>query len=462
MKAIENQPRTTALSPLPAAPRRGAEVSLRAEENRRIRESHEQDGMGRKIAIGGIVIVAIFGGLGTWSATASLDGAIVAPGQIQVETSRKAVQHLEGGIVKEIRVRDGDRVTEGQLLIRLWDKSTGANLRLVQGQVAELVARRDRLLAEREGGDRISTSGGPNAASEIVEGQKALLAAKRENRRMEIGLLRQQQEQLRTQIAGMKEQSASKERQFSLFEDELSGLRILFEKGLTPKGKLLSLERAAETNRGERAVLTGNIASSEMKITELELQILRLGATSQEKVAEELRTVEAEINELSERLVSSRDQVERTDVVSPRAGRVYKLAVHAPGAVIKGGDVIMEIVPEDDTLVVGAQIAPRDIDKVQAGASAKVRLSAFNQRTTPEIDGEITQVSPDMITEPQTGRGFYLATIAIPPKQIERLAGVTLKPGMPAESIIRTGSRTPLSYLLKPFNDSITRTMREE
>lgn len=424
MKAIENQPPTTALSPHLAPPRGRSEVSLRAEENRRVWESHEQDGMGRKIAIGGIVIVAIFGGLGTWSATASLDGAIVAPGQIQVETSRKAVQHLEGGIVKEIRVRDGDRVTEGQLLIRLWDKSTGANLRLVQGQVAELTARRARLLAERDGGDRIavSPSGGPNAAPEIVEGQKALLAAKRENRRMEIGLLRQQQEQLCTQIAGMKEQSASKERQVSFYEDELSGLRMLFEKGLTPKGKLLALERAAETNRGEQAVLTGNIASAEMKISELELQILRLEANSQEKVAEELRAVEAEINAVSERLVSSQDQAERTEVISPRAGRVYKLAVHAPGAVIKGGEVIMEIVPEDDTLVVGAQIAPQDIDKVQPGASAKVRLSAFNQRTTPEVDGEITQVSPDMITEPQTGRGFYLATIAIPPKQMERLA----------------------------------------
>jgi HlyD family type I secretion membrane fusion protein len=428
----------------------------------------DRDGMDGKIYAGVIAIVLVFGGLGTWSALASLDGAIVAAGQVQVESSRKAVQHLEGGIVKEILVRDGDRVKQGDLLARLADKATGANLRLVQGQVAELAVRRARLIAEREGKEEleipqdVQMAKGDAGLAGIVEGQRSLLAAKRESARNEINLIRQQQEQLRTQIKGMKEQDASKARQIQFFEDELAGLRALFAKGLAPKGKLLTLERAAETNRGEQAALAGSIAAAEMKINELELQILRLDTTTQEKVAEELRTVEAEMNANSERLVSSQDQAERTEIRSPRNGRVYKLAVHAPGAVIKPGEVVMEIVPEDDTLVIAAQINPQDVDKVQTGQNARVRLSAFNQRTTPELTGQVSVISADMLTDPATGRPFYQATISIAPKEMERLAGLTLKPGMPAETMISTGDRSPLSYFLKPLTDGFSRAMREE
>ena len=387
---------------------------------------------------------------------------------MQVESSRKAVQHLEGGIVKEIVVRDGDKVNEGDLLVRLADKATGANLRLVQGQVAELAIRRARLLAERENKDDLQIPGNvrigkdDTGLSEIVEGQRALLNAKRESKRGEINLLRQQQAQLRTQIDGMKEQNASKARQIVFFEDELKGVRTLFEKGLAPKGKLLTLERAAETNRGEQAALTGSIAANEMKINELELQILRLDSAGAEKVAEELRSVEAEMNANSQRLVTSQDQAERTEIRSPRTGRVYKLAVHAPGAVIKAGETVMEIVPDDDRLIVAARVNPQDIDKIQTGQTAKVRLSAFNQRTTPELIGQISIVSADLITDPVTGRPFYQATVSILPDEIQRLSGLALKPGMPAETIINTGDRSPMSYFLKPITDSFSRALREE
>jgi HlyD family secretion protein len=199
-----------------------------------------------------------------------------------------------------------------------------------------------------------------------------------------------------------------------------------------------------------------------MRINELELQILRLQNTGQEKVAEELRAVEAEMNASSEKLVSSEDQAERTEIRSPRTGRVYKLTVNTPGAVIKGGEVVMEIVPDDDTLVIAAQVNPQDIDKIQPGQSARVRLSAFNQRTTPELNAQVALVSADMISDPATGRGFYTATVSIPPDQMARLEGLQLKPGMPAETMILTGNRSPLSYLLKPVSDSFSRAMREE
>ena len=428
----------------------------------------DPDGMVGKIKAGGLVILLIFGGLGTWSATASLDSAIVAPGQVQVETSRKAVQHLEGGIVQEILVRDGDQVRQGDLLIRLADKAAGANLRLVQGQVAELAIRRARLIAEGQDQEdfqvppNVRIGKGDGGLSAIVEGQRALLQAKRQAKATEINLLRQQQQQLTSQIVGLKEQQASKAREITYFEDELEGLRKLHEKGLTPKGTLLALERAAETARGTQAGIAGSIAASEMKINELELQVLRLLNSGREKVAEELRAVEAEMNASSEKLVTSEDQAERTEIRSPRAGRVYKLAVHAPGAVIKGGEVVMEIVPDDDTLVIAAQVNPQDIDKVQSGQGARVRLSAFNQRTTPELEAVVVVVSPDMINDQATGRGFYTATVSIPPDQMARLAGIQLKPGMPAETIILTGNRSPLSYLLKPVTDTFSRAMREE
>ena len=423
--------------------------------------------MGRKIGAGVIVIIAIFGGLGTWSAMASLDGAIIASGIIQVESGRKAVQHLEGGIVKEILVRDGDKVKEGDMLVRLQNKTAGANLRLVQGTLAELAIRRARLIAERGDKDlqlpgNVQLGKNDTELGQIVEAQRALLNAKRESKRTEINLLRQQQAQLRTQIEGMKEQIASKDRQNQLFKDELKGVRTQVEKGQAPKAKLLTLERTAETNRGEQAALNASMAASEMKINELELQILKLDSASLEKIAEELRAVEAEMSANSERLITSQDRAERTDIRSPRAGRVYKLAVRAPGAVIKPGDVMMEIVPEDDTLVIAAQVHPQDIDKVQAGQTAKVRLSAFNQRTTPELMGQISIVSADLLSDPVTGRAYYQATISIPPDQMQRLTGLVLKPGMPAEAHILTGERSPLSYLWKPVSDSFARALKEE
>lgn len=431
-------------------------------------DARDADGMRRKIMAGGIVILAVFGGMGTWAVSTSIDGAIVASGQVQVESSRKAVQHLEGGIVKDILVHDGDRVREGDLLIRLGDKAVGANLRIAQGQVAELAIRRARLIAEKEERDdfevpanvRIGTGDGGLAA--ILEGQRALLRAKRQAQATEVNLLRQQQQQLRGQIAGLKEQEASKGRELTYFEDELKGLRQLFEKGLAPKGKLLALERAAETTRGAQAGIAGSIASSDMRINELELQILRLLNNGREKVAEELRTVEADMNQNSEKLVTSEDQAQRTEIRSPRSGRVYKLAVNNPGAVIRGGDVLMEIVPDDDILVISAQVNPKDVDKVQPGQSARVRLSAFNTRTTPELNGQVSLVSADMISDPATGRGFYTATVAIPPEQMARLAGLQLKPGMPAEAMILTGSRSPFSYLWKPVSDTFSRALRED
>jgi HlyD family type I secretion membrane fusion protein len=371
--------------------------------------------------------------------------------------------------VKEVRVRDGDAVNEGDVLIRLDDKTVGANLRLLQGQSAELAIRQLRLIAERDGAAEFILPPGLTARAddrgglaEIVTGQRALFDARRASRLLEIDVLRQQQVQLKAQIEGFQKQQTSKVKQIEYYEDELSGLRTLFSQGLTPKGRLLNLEREAERSRGELAALTASIAGAETKLNETELAIVRLDRTFHEKVTEELRTVEAELNAFSERLVGVEDQTQRTEIRAPRRGRVLSLAVHTSGGVIKPGETLMEIVPEDDTLVVGARVSPPDIDKVIPRAPAIVRLSAFNQRTTPELTGEVQRVSADLISEAATGQSYYQAIVEVPPREAERLQGLALVPGMPAEVFIQTGARTPLVYLLKPLTDSLSRAWRED
>jgi HlyD family secretion protein len=426
----------------------------------------DEDGMQIRIKVGFSVIALIFGGMGVWSVTATLDGAVVAAGVVQVEAARKKVQHLEGGIVKEVRVRDGDAVAEGDVLIRLDDTSSGANLRLLQGQSAELAVRRYRLLAERDGAGelalpQVAAVRSDRSLNEIVSGQRALFEARRASRLLEIDLLRQQQMQLKSQIDGLQKQEASKVKQIKFFDDELEGLRTLFSQGLTPKSRLLALEREAERGRGDMAGLSAGMSGAETKVQEIELAILRINQTFHEKVTEELRTVEAELNTFSERLVSVEDQTQRTEIRAPRRGRVLNLAVHNAGSVIKPGETIMEIVPEDDTLVIGARIAPHDVDKVVPRAPAMVRLSAFNQRTTPELVGEVQRVSADLVADAAGGPAAYQAIIEVSPREAERLQGLVLAPGMPAEVFIRTGARTPLGYLLKPLTDTFTRAWRE-
>ncbi len=433
----------------------------RASEN-----AEDEDRMQSRINAGCWVIALVFGGMGVWSVTFTLDGAVVTTGVVQVEAARKKVQHLEGGIVKEVRVRDGDAVAEGDVLIRLDDTSSGANLRLLQGQSAELAVRRYRLLAERDGAaefnlPEVAAVRADRTLSDIVAGQRAFFEARRTSRVLEVDLLRQQQAQLKSQIEGFRKQEESKVKQISFFDDELEGLRTLFKQGLTPKSRLLALEREAERGRGEMAALAAGISGAETKLQEIELAILKINQAFREKVAEELRTVEAELNTFSEKLVSVEDQTQRAEIRAPRRGRVLNLAVHNAGSVIKAGETIMEIVPEGDTLVIGARIAPQDIDKVAARAPAIVRLSAFNQRTTPELSGEVQRVSADLVAD-AGGQASYQAIIEIPPGEAERLQGLVLVPGMPAEVFIRTGARTPLGYLLKPLTDTFSRALRED
>ncbi len=416
------------------------------------------------------IVATVFGGIALWSMLAPIDGAVVASGEVVVESNRKTVQHLEGGVIGEILVREGETVRAGAVLARLDDTVQTANVALVDGQLAELYARRARLEAERDGRDEVAQARG---AADIVAGdlfadrlagQRKLFAARRATRLTQISLLQERIVQQNERIGGLDAQILSLRGQISLIEDELAGVRKLHAQGYVPLTRLRALEREALRLRGERGALTGSVAEATSIIAEARLQIERLEESGREEAIMELRDCEASIAELEERRVTALDALRRTEIHAPQGGRVLNLAVHTVGGVIAPGAPLMEIVPDGDRLRVKAHVAPRDVDNVRPGQETLVRFSAFGSRLTPEVAGVVRDVSADRLSDQATGAPFYLVLVDIPEgAALENvLEGRPLLPGMPVETFIRTGSKPAISYLLKPLTDAIARSMREE
>ena len=423
---------------------------------------------GPYMALGCVLIVLLFGAFGAWMAQASLDGAVVAPGFVTVESNRKTVQHLEGGIVGALPVRDGDAVGQGDLLVRLDGTRAKAQLAIVQGQLDMLKVRRARLISERDGAEALELPAAlmdrleASAVIDAVVGEEALFKARRAALSGETGILEQQARQLRQEIAGLDAQRRSKARQIEIIEEELIGLRELYAKGYAPRTRILALERTAEALAGERGEHAAGIARARQRIGEAELQVVQLEKDFQERVASELREVEPQIFDLEERRIAALDELERLEVRAPRAGLVVNMAVHTLGAVVGPGAPLMEIVPRDDELLIEAQVRPQDIDKVVPGQPAMVRLSAFSLRTTPELTAQVVSASADRMLEEATRQPYYKVRVRIPAEELARLGGLALVPGMPAEVFINTGARTALSYLMKPITDHLARAFREE
>jgi HlyD family type I secretion membrane fusion protein len=422
------------------------------------------------IRLGFSVIAVTFGGFALWSVAAPIEGAVVAPGQIVVENSRKTIQHLEGGVVDEILVKEGDRVDAGQVIARLAGAIPKANLAMTDGQLTELYARRARLEAER---DRAPAIGAARGLAEIVgaeafeqklAGQSQLLEARNETRGTQISLLEERVIQQRERIGGLNAQIRSQRDQQRLIEDELAGVRELHEQGFAPLTKLRALERESKRLGGERGALQASVAEAESVIAEARLEIERLKETGREEAIKELRDVEASIAELEERRVAAHDAVDRTEIRAPKTGRVLGLSVHTVGGVVAPGGAIMEIVPDDDRLQIAARVSPQDIDKVAVGMSTRVRFSALNSTLTPEASGSVASVSADSLVDKNTGIPFYLVLVDIPDTAAieKKFKGQEIVPGMPVEAYIRTGSRSAASYFLKPLTDALSRSMREE
>ncbi|WEX08521.1 HlyD family type I secretion periplasmic adaptor subunit [Chelativorans sp. AA-79] len=422
----------------------------------------------RHLLAGGIACLVLVGGVGGWAAATNLAGAVIAGGTFVVDSYVKKVQHPTGGVVGEILVHEGQRVEAGEVLIRLDATQTMANLAVVTKRLDELMARRARLEAERDDLNEIvfpdallARFNDPDVA-QAIHSERQLFAFRKRSREGKKNQLAERIDQYEMEIAGLKAQEDAFDRGLAVLEDELKGLRSLRENGLVTVQRMNALDREAATLGGERGEAIAGQAQVAGRIAEAKLQILQIDSDLKTEVGRELREVQAQIGEFVERKVAAEDELKRIDIVAPQSGMVHQLSVHAPGAVISPADTIMLIVPNQDRLALDAEIAPKDIDQIRLGQKAVLRMTAFNQRTTPELNGDVTRIAADLTQDERTGLSYYLVRISVPPEELARLDGVALIPGMPAEAFIQTGERTALSYVVKPLTDQINRAFREE
>ena len=422
----------------------------------------------RYLVAGLATCLLLVGGVGGLAAVTKMSGAVIASGRLVVDSNVKKVQHPTGGVVGEIRVREGDLVKAGDILVRLDETTTRANLAIVSKGLDEFYARLARLEAERDGKDTVSfpevlTSRRSEAGvAASMAGEQSLFDFRYQARSGQRSQLRERIAQLTEETAGLTEQRQAKRREIQLIQVELEGVRDLWKRKLVSINRMTELERDAVRLEGEHGQLTAGIAQVKGKAAEIELQIIQIDQDLRSEVATELREVQGKISEYVERKVAAEDQLKRIDLRSPQDGVVLQLAVHTVGGVITPGEQVMQIVPVTDELTVEARVAPQDIDQVTTGQDAILRLSAFNQQTTPELTGTLSRISADLTTDERTGTAFYVARVKLPKAEVAKLHGLALAPGMPAEVFFPTSDRTMLSYLVKPLSDQIQKAFREE
>ena len=419
-----------------------------------------------RVVFGSVVIGFLALIVGAWAATAELTGAVIAPGSVVVERNVKKVQHRDGGIVSEIHVKNGDRVAAGDVMVVLDDTQIRAELGVVRGQLTELTARKARLDAEVEGGAEIKFPAGfedsSDHAKSVARGERRLFKEGRSNTKGQKDQLVLRIEQLGEEITGIKAQLNAKSGQLELIRKELSNIRGLYEKQLTSVTRLYSLEREEQRLQGEYGGLVSQKARTEGKISEIRVQILSIDQNARLQAQRERRSTEAKLIELRERDIAATDRLKRTKMLAPQAGVVHELATHTIGGVVSSAETVLVIVPADERLTIEAKFAPVDIDQVTVGRKARLRFSAFNQRTTPEVEGRIVHVSADVSTDPKTSQQYYLGRVEMDEPSRVKLKDLELLPGMPVEVFVSTGSRTALSYLAKPVTDQFNRAFREE
>jgi membrane fusion protein, type I secretion system len=426
----------------------------------------------RKLNLLGIAAILIsVGGVGGWAATTHLAGAVIAGGTLVVESNVKKVQHNTGGYVGEILVREGSEVREGQVMIRLDDTLTRATLGIVQSQLDQFVARQGRLVAERDGEDEIKfaesllTRPQDATVQTAIAGERKLFEARRSARDGQRSQLRERIAQTENEIRGLTAQQEAKASEIGFIGEELKGVAELFKQNLVTIVRFMALQRDQARLQGERGQFMADIARARGKIAETELQIIQLDQDFRTEVLRDLREAEARIAELQERVNAAQDELRRIDIRAPQNGIVHQLAVHTVGGVVGKGETLMVVVPRQDALIIEAKVAPTDIDQVAVGAPVRVRVMAGNRRTTPEVAGVVTIVSPDLTREQPSAAGvqqaYYIVRIALSEKEVQRLGDLNLVPGMQVETYIKTTDRTPLDYLLKPLEEQIARTFRE-
>jgi HlyD family secretion protein len=404
---------------------------------------------------------------GGWATLVPLSGAVVLPGTLVVESSVKKVQHLTGGVVADIAVRDGMHVEAGSLLVRLDETQVRANGQMLVNQLDQVRMRGARLVAERDGAPEIripetftARMSDPGIA-QLVASEISQFNARASARRGQTEVLQSNIGQFKEQVAGLESQIASKTSQLSIIAGELTGVQELYAKGLVPLTRLTTLQREVARLEGERGQSTSAIAETKAKAGQAQLQIVKVDQDFRTEVLKDLRETQDKEAELTEKNVAAQDQLQRIDIRAPVTGTVNQLSIHTIGGVVKPGDVILEIVPDSDELQIEARLPPNEIDQVRRAQTAFMRFSAFNQRTTPQVEGAVSYVSADLSRDAQTNTTYYTVRVTLPGDERRRLGEVKLIAGMPVEVFLQTGSRTMMSYLFKPITDQFRRMFNE-
>ncbi len=421
------------------------------------------------VLTGLLALVLLLGGFGTWAAVTEISGAIVAPGRVEVDRNQQAVQHPDGGVVAELAVDEGDLVAEGDLLMRLDPAELRSELAIVESQLLELMARRGRLEAERDDADTLEfdpllrSRARDNAEiRDLMDGQQRLFDARRESIAREAEQLEKRAAQIAAQAEGIAAQQESLAEQIALIEQELGDQQSLLDRGLAQATRVLALRREKARLTGTLGELAARRAQTEGRATEIALEILKLKTARREEAITRLRDQQFRELELAEQFRALTERLARLDIRAPVSGVVHNLAVVGPRAVIRAADPVLSLVPQDRPLVIAARVQPINIDQVYLGQEVILRLTALDQRRTPELRGEVVQISAETFYDEATRAPYYRAEIILPEGEMARLPeGTALVPGMPVEAFIRTEDRTPLAYLVKPLADYFARAFRE-
>jgi len=416
--------------------------------------------------IGLVIVFSTVGFFGVWSITAPIDSSALAPGVITVKSHKKSIQHLDGGIVKQLFVKAGDLVKAGDVLIKLDDTQVRAQLEISKGLYITLLAQQARLVAERDKAKKITYSSVLDTDSERTlkakKIQQQIFLTRKGSYQGEISVLKQRIDQLHSKVNGLNQQQISNNSLVVSYKEEIDDLKELLSDGFADRRRLREIERSHTLKIGEIAELTATIASTQIQIGETKLQILQIDKEFQEGIAAQLGETNAKLIDSEERVVALSDKVVRTDIRAPVSGRAMGIMIHTEGGVILPGRPILDIIPQEEELIVEARVSPMDIDRVHVGLLAQVRLSAFKQALTPVVEGKLITLSADRLMDEQTGMPYFSAQIELTPESMVKLEGFELLPGMPAEVLINTGERTVFEYLTQPVSNAFARGFIED
>lgn len=452
---------------MPSMKSGGPEDKDRTLESVAERRAMSGRGPGSVIRLGWLVLLIGFVGFLTWAALAPLDSGVTAPGEIVVDSNRQKVQHLTGGIVEEVLVRDGDHVERDQILIRLNRTRTQAELSIVRGQLVSSLAVEARLVAERDARSELvfpaavlEASAEDPRVSEVVSTQRQLFDARRRALANELSILDESINGLNEQVRGLEAQRSGKTRQLSILGEELASLQLLFEQGYVPRNRIFELERAVADVEARRSEDIAAIGRAQASLSEARLRQIQREQEYIKEVETQLTTVQRDVDGLEQRRISLQEDLERVDIRAPVTGVVVGLQIHSGGGVIRPGEDILDIVPDGEPLVIEARIPTQSIELVHVGLEAMIRFSALS-RLNPVVNGRVITVSADSLMDERTGISYYKSRIEVPPEELARLSYERILPGMPAEVVVKTGQHSVLYYLLKPILDHVFSAFRE-